>query len=1385
MLLEKNWQLLIENAPVAIAISRDFKYVFCNRQYLKMTGFNSPEELIGKPISFLVDKEYEKIFAKNAKDRENGLSVSDSYEIKCRKKDGSIFYVKTSVSLLDMPKGKATMAVFTDITDWKYAHEKLEENTNLQTALAKITAKLVGVENLDELFDLVGNAINNQIPGNIVLVCDYNFDRDFLKIKRIFGLSEKLKNISKILGQDPMDVEFHIKDIKEEELHKYKSKKLEEIPEGLFPLTGRRIAKTICKALENFLGIKKVHVMGFTWNDKLYGGVVILQKEKNLNNISFIETIINQSSIAIKRNITESRLVDSENLYRNLIETSPDPITLSEFDGKIIAINKACSSFFGYKNQSEMLESLSNLQHLVMPEEGKTVIENLNKRALNINFPIQEYTAITKDKEIRNIEVNSSVIYKNNKPYLVLGILRDITERKQIEERYVRFINATEDFVFLKNEKFQYSLINEQNAAFIGKPVEEIIGKTDFDLMPSEIAEKCRQSDIKAIEYNTLIIEEEIIDNKVFEVRKFPVPLTNGKVGVGSYIREITANKAFQEAIDKHLGYINFLANSAMNFIASEETEDFYKIIGQKLYELVPEAYIVVNSVCSSNKTLTTEALYGTNTRISKVTSFLGYSPIGKTIKYTDDFLELAEGKVTIFTKGIHELSFKQIPKPLAKTIEKLLNIDKIYGVAVVSDGNIVANAVMFFEKNYDITNISTIEAFCNQASIAYKRKNAEEELRKSEMKYRSLFDSLQDVFYETALDGTILEVSPSIEIISKGLYKREDLLNTNINKYYANPTVRNLLIEELKKHGKVTDFEIDLKNKDGSIIICSISTRLICDSNNKPISISGSMREITDRKKAENALQESQKLYKIITEKITDVIWLMDLNGRSLFVSPSIKRFTGFTPEEYLSQTIQERFAKESVEYGMGIFGRELQRYRDKPEELIDYSIHLELEYICKNGGTKWGELIISPYFVDGQLQGIHGVTRDITDRKKAESEVNKKNEEIAIQNEQLREINSELLIAKEKAEQADQLKTAFLANMSHEIRTPMNGIMGFIDLLLEPDIQENKQQQYLRMVKQSSERLLTTINDIIEISKIEAGQNPIKLSNVNIDETLTYFQSFFSCEIEEKCLSFFLENKFTPKPFIVKTDKAKLESILTNLLKNAIKFTEMGYICFGGEYKDNKLHFFVKDTGAGIEKSKLNLIFERFVQADQKLSRPYEGSGLGLSISKAYAEMLGGTIQVESTVGQGSIFSFTIDFIEAEPEIQKEKKNISYNPVDTERNILVVEDDEVSFLYTEALLKQLRYKIIRAISGNEAIELANSEEIDLIIMDIKIPGIDGFEATKTIRKTNPEIPIIAQTAYAMPEDETKALEAGCNYYLSKPVRKEKIREILSKFVL
>jgi signal transduction histidine kinase/ActR/RegA family two-component response regulator len=414
-----------------------------------------------------------------------------------------------------------------------------------------------------------------------------------------------------------------------------------------------------------------------------------------------------------------------------------------------------------------------------------------------------------------------------------------------------------------------------------------------------------------------------------------------------------------------------------------------------------------------------------------------------------------------------------------------------------------------------------------------------------------------------------------------------------------------------------------------------------------------------------------------------------------------------------------------------------------------------------------------------------------DLSIKNKEYEEMNnclKKNyKKLISSKEKLKEINCELQKAKIKAEESDKLKSAFLANMSHEIRTPMNGIMGFAELLKENNLSSEQQKEYIEIIEKSGIRLLNIINDIVDISKIEAGQMNVIFAETNIDEQLQYLQTFFKPETQDKGVLLLLKNSLNENETIIRTDPEKLYAILINLVKNAIKYTFKGIIEFGYEKKETHIEFFVKDTGIGISKDRQAAIFERFIQADFNDKMARQGAGLGLSISKAYVELLGGKIWVESEPQKGSVFYFTLPCMMKLRDNSCAKNNLPTTQPDSpieKLKILVAEDDKISRMLIQKVIEPYSKEIISARTGVEAVKMCrNNPDLDLILMDIQMPQMNGYEATKEIRKFNKNVIILAQTAFALEGDKEKTIETGCNDYISKPINKVELSRLIQHY--
>lgn len=506
---------------------------------------------------------------------------------------------------------------------------------------------------------------------------------------------------------------------------------------------------------------------------------------------------------------------------------------------------------------------------------------------------------------------------------------------------------------------------------------------------------------------------------------------------------------------------------------------------------------------------------------------------------------------------------------------------------------------------------------------------------------------------------------------------------------------------------------------------------------------------------KTTTIIRNNEKRYRSLIENSTDAIYILH-RGKFMLVNKKLEDLFGYSQNELLHADFDflTMVAPE--------FRDKINKYHQNILEYSKTSQNIEFTGITKTNKRLYLEVSVSFIELEDGL-AIQGIIHDITERKNKELE---------------------LIKAKQQAEESDHLKSAFLANMSHEIRTPMNGILGFADLLKSQKYSTEEQLGFINIIQKSGERMLSTINSIIDISKIESGVETVHIDQVNIKQIMDDWYRFFLPEAEKKGLDFVLELPKNSNNHFFSTDNYKVNSIINNLIKNALKFTKKGKITFGYSFTENGLEIFVRDTGMGIPENKQKSIFNYFVQADISTTRGYEGSGLGLSITKGYVEMLKGTISMKSAVGEGTSFWVQLP-VTQKPELEtthvKEQANAKIPS--GKLKIIIAEDDNISATYLSLLVKEIASTILFASNGNDTIELIKSNpDTNVILMDMKMPGISGLEATRLIREINQDVFIIAQTAFAKDGYRIKTIEAGCNDFLLKPINKDELISILAE---
>jgi len=633
--------------------------------------------------------------------------------------------------------------------------------------------------------------------------------------------------------------------------------------------------------------------------------------------------------------------------------------------------------------------------------------------------------------------------------------------------------------------------------------------------------------------------------------------------------------------------------------------------------------------------------------------------------------------------------------------------------------------------------------------------------------KYVTLYDFAPNGYFTISREGKIVDLNHTgTKMIGKD---RSRLKNISFGTFVSTDTqeIYNKFLADVFSRKFKQTCEITLKTLDEFPKYVHLSGVI----NEKDDHCLATMIDITDRKQAEIALRKSEEKYRSIFENVQDIFYQIDFNGKIMEISPSVKNYSDYSREDLIGMSV----------YNLYVDMEEREKFLEEMYEKGDVRDY-ELRFKTKAGDIKYvsvnARLI---YNSDGIPHHIDGLIKDVTERV---------------------HINQELIKAKERAVESDRLKSAFLANMSHEVRTPLNGILGFSELLEDPNLTEEDRQHYIKVIKNSGARMLNIINDIIDISKIESGQMKVSISETNINELTESLYFFFKPEVERKEMQLLIKTSLSPENAFIQTDKEKLYAILTNLVKNAIKFTNKGQIEFGYEIEDGsapsrtaeeeskprELVFFVKDTGIGIPPEKLGIVFERFRQVNDTHTRNFEGAGLGLSISKAFVEMLGGKLWAESEYGKGSAFYFTLPYV-TEPEKKEPKAEVVPTPevaLKNKHKIMIVEDDKFSEILLTLAVENISKKIIKVRNGADAVEICRKNpDIDLILMDIEMPEMDGYEATRQIRQFNKEVIIIAQTAFGQISDRENALESGFNDYIAKPLSVNSLVSLIRKHLM
>jgi len=681
------------------------------------------------------------------------------------------------------------------------------------------------------------------------------------------------------------------------------------------------------------------------------------------------------------------------------------------------------------------------------------------------------------------------------------------------------------------------------------------------------------------------------------------------------------------------------------------------------------------------------------------------------------------------------------------------------------------------------------------ESELAKREGTSELQMQIDESHFKSIFENSTIGLYKTTPDGEILMVNPAA-IRMLGYESFEELRKRNLEMEGFQPEYsRDVFKSILKKKGMVKGLESAWHKKDGSRIYVRESAKAICSNKGDVLYYVGTFEDVTGKRIAEQMLKESESKYRALFEFAPVPIWEQDYSEVKAEIDILKRRYSDKLPEDFLENddlidklkgklnildvnqegvrmygAVSKKKLLESVgkirsESTINIFKKAIFYIAEGKTHFIDEDLNYDLSGNKINIMLKWQ---VAPGQEDDYSR-VYVTSMDIS---------------------KIKEVEEKLLREKEKAEQADNMKSAFLANMSHEIRTPMNSIIGFSELLLEKVYDEKDKENFVNLIIQNGKSLLNLINDIIDLSKIEAGYLQIEFEKCDVHNVLFVLSESFKRYIDSLRKNIEIRLAENLEKHLIVTDRFRLNQILVNLIGNAVKFTKEGFIEIGCNLVDDNryLEFYVKDTGVGISEENLQSIFRRFERIQTNYLKDADGTGLGLYITNQLVRMLGGDIRVESKEQEGSAFYFTIPYQKAPvPNSDKKAANTGKACNFDGKTFLIAEDNEANYYFLENLLTSFNAKILWAKNGKEAVEQClKNDSIDMVLMDLKMPEMDGYEAVKLIKATKPSIPVIAETAFAVAGEDKKCIDAGYDDYVSKPIDSRalltKIRQLIQE---
>jgi PAS domain S-box-containing protein len=1067
----------------------------------------------------------------------------------------------------------------------------------------------------------------------------------------------------------------------------------------------------------------------------------------------------------------------SEEKYKQLQENLPIGLFQSSPEGKFEYANRWAAKILKYRSPEELMNK--NASDLYADAEIRTeVIKSLTEKGF---LEDTEVRLKCKDNSVIWAVINAKAVYKNKMPVYFDGYIYNITERKKAleklqdnEELFRALSENLKSALYVFNTEGIFEYVNPAMTEITGYAEKELLSKRFYEIVHPDFVDIVKKRGFGRISGKEV--------PKTYEIKLLT---KNGSV---KWI-EISASRSVIKGspvvvglgvdISEHKNVVEFIQQSEQKY---KTLYSFFRLMADNVEDMI-WAKDLNGKYIFANKTMCNKLLLAKNVE----------EPIGK----NDMFFVDRERKKHPDNRDWH--TFGELCVNTDKVVikskkpERFDEYGNVRGKFLFLD---VIKTPLWDENGQMIGTVGSAR------DVTKEREIEDERLR---------FEKLQAVMYRiSAASGTTSDLKELITVIRGELASVIDTTNFFVALYDSEKDEINLpffadekdhfttfpvgksltslvirqkksllikgenlkeledsgLIEPMGTPSKVW-LGVPLMVKDtilGVLVVQNYHDEKAFTRNELELMeyVSSQIGYAISQKHADEELKESEKRLRLIIDAVPHMIFAKDKSGTFILANKATADAYGLSVKEVEGHKQSE----------LHKISDEIQKFEH--DDLLIFqnreaSISTEDVFTDYQGDEHVLQTLKIPLqFGNHKGMGILGVAIDITERKKTEIELN---------------------FAKDKAEESDRLKTAFLANMSHEIRTPMNAIIGFSELLNDSDLTDENKKEFIRLISESSKMLLNLIEDIIDVAKIEAEQMKIMKSSCHINQILDELASYFTGELNKssnkKIKIKAIKGDSNPK-FAIVTDTLRFKQILNNLIGNALKFTNHGTVEFGYEIMNEKtIQFFIKDTGIGLPHDKLGVIFERFRQAEESTTKEYGGTGLGLTISRKLIELLGGKIWVESELDIGSTFYFTLPYILPKgTDKTKPFTGLSDKYNWAGKTIVVAEDENSNFELLKATLSRTNATIFRAHNGNEAVELCLNKKVDLVLMDIRMPEMNGYEATELIKSDNPGLPVISLTAYAMADDRDKSLQVGCDDHISKPIKPIELIERVSRFM-